>query len=489
MSAAICNAATVVTLTDGRVSGINELSTKGREFFSFYGIPYAKPPLEKLRLKDPVRADKWTGIRDGSKMPSPCLQVSFAQMILGQTLSPDEMVGDEDCLYLNVFTPKSKKPEERLPVMVWLHGGGFFSGGGHEYLPHVLMNHDIVLVVLQFRLGTLGFLSTEDEVMPGNYGMKDQVMALRWVQDNIHSFGGDAERVTIFGESAGSVSAHCHILSPMSKGLFARAILQSGSAISPGALSERSRDAALRISQILRCPETILSEDLSRCFQTAEGTEIAASVQELSEWFILPRPMTPRVDGDFLPDEPATLMRQGRYNRVDLMAGVTRDEGGMVANPLFFREDLSRALKNNFTTIGPMSLSCQNEEDPLSLTTKLYDYYLGDLTIDEQNIEKIAQMYGDWLFKVPHDITSLLFARDPDVKIYRYELMHRARHSFGNAMNVPAGNNWITHADDLHYLFSGGPLFPPNTEDLMGEGDVKLRDIITTMWTNFAATG
>nr|XP_027220024.1 pyrethroid hydrolase Ces2a-like [Penaeus vannamei] len=331
--------------------------------------PIAKPPVGDLRLKDPVRVGKWAGIKDGSKMASPCLQVSFANMILGQTLSPDEMLGDEDCLYLNVFTPKQKKAEEKVAVMVWLHGGGFFSGGGHEYLPYVLMNHDIVLVVLQFRLGTLeevgggggfkwilgcaksivkclkrrmvgpvaglvpkGFLSTEDEVMPGNYGMKDQVMALRWVQDNIHSFGGDKDRVTIFGESAGSVAVHCHILSPLSKGLFTRAILQSGTAISPGALSERSRDAALRISQILRCPESTRSEDLSRCFQAAEGPEIAASVQDLSEWLILPRPMTPRVDGAFLPDKPATLMRQGNYSRVDIMAGVTRDEGGMVAN-------------------------------------------------------------------------------------------------------------------------------------------------------------
>ncbi|XP_069989027.1 esterase E4 isoform X2 [Penaeus vannamei] len=488
MSAAICSASSVATLTDGRVSGMSEVSTKGKEFLSFYGIPYAKPPLKELRFKDPVRVGKWAGIKDGSKMASPCLQVSFANMILGQTLSPDEMLGDEDCLYLNVFTPK-KKAEEKVAVMVWLHGGGFFSGGGHEYLPYVLMNHDIVLVVLQFRLGTLGFLSTEDEVMPGNYGMKDQVMALRWVQDNIHSFGGDKDRVTIFGESAGSVAVHCHILSPLSKGLFTRAILQSGTAISPGALSERSRDAALRISQILRCPESTRSEDLSRCFQAAEGPEIAASVQDLSEWLILPRPMTPRVDGAFLPDKPATLMRQGNYSRVDIMAGVTRDEGGMVANPLFFRDDLFRALKNNFTTFGPITLSCQHEDDALALTTKIYNHYLGDLAIDEQHREKIVQMYGDWLFKVPHDVTTQLLARDSGAKIYRYELMHRAKYSFGNAMTESAGNDWITHADDLHYLFSGGPLFPAATEDLMDADDVKLRDLITTLWTNFAATG
>ncbi|XP_047475478.1 juvenile hormone esterase-like isoform X1 [Penaeus chinensis] len=488
------SAAPVVTLTDGRVSGVNERSTKGHEFFAYYGIPYAKPPVDKLRLKDPVKADKWAGTRDGSKMPQPCVQVPADHVILDLPITVDDIIGEEDCLYLNVFTPKRKKPDERLPVMVYIHGGAFFLGGAHEYLPHVLMNHNIVLVVMQYRLGTLGFMSTEDMVMPGNFGMKDQVMALRWVQDNIHNFGGDAARVTIFGESAGGASVHLHVLSPKSKGLFARAILQSGSALAPWAMGEKFRPGAFLTSRVVRCPKCILTKDITFCMQLTDGKEVASAVKNFTEWFILPLRMLPRVDGDFLPDEPATLMRKGRYNRVDLMAGVTRDEGGMVANPLFTRESMVRALESNFSAFGPVSLGYQDEEDPVTLATKIYEHYLGDIVYDEQHSDQLARAYSDVYFHLPHDLTSQIFARDPATKIYRYELKHRSQLSFGDVYQASVGKHWITHADDLYYLFRGGPIFAPDFPpdrpgDLQDEDDLRLRDIITAMWTNFAATG
>nr|XP_027214828.1 cholinesterase 2-like [Penaeus vannamei] len=488
------SAAPVVSLPDGRVSGVNERSAKGRDFFAYYGIPYAKPPLDKLKLKDPVRADKWVGTRDGSKMPPPCVQVPVDHVLLGLPITLDDIVGEEDCLYLNVFTPKKKKPDEKLPVMVYIHGGAFFVGGAHEYLPHVLMNHDIVLVVIQYRLGTLGFMSTEDMVMPGNFGMKDQVMALRWVQENIHSFGGDADRVTIFGESAGGASVHLHVLSPMSKGLFARAILQSGSALAPWAVGEKFRQGAFLTSRVVRCPKCILTKDVTFCMQLTDGKEVASAVKNFTEWFIFPVRMVPRVDGDFLPDEPATLMRRGKYNRVDIMAGVTRDEGGMVTYPLFSGESMVRALEENFTHFGPVSLGFQDEEDPVALATRVYKHYLGDIVFDEQHSDQLTRAYSDVHFNLPHDLTSQIFARDPGTKIYRYELKHRSQLSFGDIYDMSLGKNWITHADDLYYLFRGGPLFAPDSPpdrpgDLQDEDDLRLRDIITAMWTNFAATG
>nr|XP_027226599.1 liver carboxylesterase 2-like [Penaeus vannamei] len=294
-----CQRAPVVSLPDGRVSGVNERSAKGRDFFAYYGIPYAKPPLDKLKLKDPVRADKWVGTRDGSKMPPPCVQVPVDHVLLGLPITLDDIVGEEDCLYLNVFTPKKKKPDEKLPVMVYIHGGAFFVGGAHEYLPHVLMNHDIVLVVIQYRLGTLGFMSTEDMVMPGNFGMKDQVMALRWVQENIHSFGGDADRVTIFGESAGGASVHLHVLSPMSKvcrqyallrmrsltkeACSLRAILQSGRSRSV-AVGEKFRQGAFLTSRVVRCPKCILTKDVTFCMQLTDGKEVASGSSSPCGW-------------------------------------------------------------------------------------------------------------------------------------------------------------------------------------------------------------
>ncbi|KAG7153840.1 Pyrethroid hydrolase Ces2a-like [Homarus americanus] len=148
----------VVATEEGLVSGLREESTKGRTFYSYYGIPFAKPPLGNLRLQDPEATKSWEGVLDGSKMPEICLQVPSDAALGGIKVPPEVIVGDEDCLYLNVFTPTAGVDGGRsdLPVMVWLHGGGFVFGSAQEYLPHVLMTHDVVLVVVQYRLGILG---------------------------------------------------------------------------------------------------------------------------------------------------------------------------------------------------------------------------------------------------------------------------------------------------------------------------------------------
>ncbi|XP_037785050.1 cholinesterase 2-like [Penaeus monodon] len=485
----------VVTVEEGQVSGITELSTKGKEFYSYYGIPFAKPPVGELRLKDPVKGERWEGVRDGSRKPSSCLLVPLAFSVMGIRKAPEEMYGDEDCLYLNVFTPRKIKPNKKLPVMVWIHGGSFIAGSNHEYLPHVLMNHDIVLVVLQYRLGIMGFLSTEDEVIPGNFGLKDQTLALRWVQDNIHSFGGDADRVTIFGESAGGAFVHYHILSPKSKGLFSRAIIQSGSAMASYSHREDLRLVAQEVSQAVGCPEGPSSQDILDCLQQVDGRRLAISFQDYLKWFVLPLVTVPRIDGDFVPDHPARLMRDGDFNQVDLMAGITREDGAFGTNPMLARKDLFPALQNNFSTFGPLSLTVGPEvEDPVAFSTKVYQRYLGNLTIDRDHIEEITKLSTHYMFAIPHDLTTLYHARAPGLRTYRYELKHRSQLSMGDYFNTDIGRHWIPHGDDLYYLFAGGPLLvrsflPDRPRDLQNEEDLRLRDIITTTWTNFAATG
>ncbi|XP_063590538.1 cholinesterase 2-like [Penaeus indicus] len=488
------DAAPVVAVAEGRVAGATETSTKGREFHGYYGVPFARPPLGELRLKDPVRAESWEGVRDGSKMPQPCLQVPFDLSAMGVVLSPEDLYGDEDCLYLNVFTPKME-PVERLPVMVWIHGGGFFAGGAYEYLPHVLMDHDIVLVVVQYRLGIMGFLSTEDEVMPGNFGMKDQVMALRWVQDNIHNFGGDAARVTIFGESAGGASVHLHMLSPKSKGLFSRAIMHSGSALAPWAYREQFKSVTEEVVKSVGCGEGLSSQETLACLQQADGRRLAASLQDCMKWFLLPVVTLPRNDGDFLPDDPARLMRDGEFHHVNVMSGITRDDGALLSQPLLVREELLDGLRENFSVIGPISMAVGPEvSDPVEFSTKVYQHYLGDLTFDLDRMEDFTRLMTDYSFAVPHDLTTLHHARVPGLATYRYELRHRAELSIGDFYETERGRHWIPHSDDLYYLFAGGPLLAPDVlperpSDLQSQEDLRLRDIITTLWTNFAATG
>nr|XP_027216592.1 esterase FE4-like [Penaeus vannamei] len=230
-----------VQLQQGAIVGSRSEAKGGRAFYGFLGIPFAQPPVGALRFKDPVAAGAWEGVRNGTVAPPLCPQPD----------APSDWM-QEDCLYLSVFTPQPNRTD--LPVMVWLPQGGFISDATPLFQPEFLLAKDVVLVVLQHRLGVLGFLSTEDAELPGNLGLKDQAMALRWVQDNIRDLGGDPDKVTIFGQNAGGAAVHYHMLSPMSSGLFQRAIMQSGAALCPWALREDHRQVAFGFGRMVGCP-------------------------------------------------------------------------------------------------------------------------------------------------------------------------------------------------------------------------------------------
>ncbi|KAM5126897.1 fatty acyl-CoA hydrolase precursor, medium chain-like [Mantella aurantiaca] len=202
----------------------------------FYSIPFAKPPVGPLRFAAPQPPEPWTAVREATEYPPMCVQdpkiLRYMMMALNST-SPILPLS-EDCLYLNVFTPANRKKNDKLPVMVFIHGGGLRLGGAGMYEGSAMSAmEDVVVVSIQYRLGMLGFLRSEDGRVSGNFGFLDQVAALRWVRDNIEDFGGDPGLVTIFGESAGAVSVAALVLSPLARGLFHRAIAESGSAIIP----------------------------------------------------------------------------------------------------------------------------------------------------------------------------------------------------------------------------------------------------------------
>lgn len=203
----------------------------------FLGIPYAQPPLGNLRFRAPLPHPGWTGVRDGTIMGEGCI----ASVNVG---SP---TGSEDCLFLNVYTPSLVGTNR--PVMFWVHGGGFAAGSGDTWIygPEHLIDDNVVVVTVNYRLGPFGFLSTEDNNAPGNYALKDLALALRWVQDNIAAFGGDRNSVTIFGQSAGSCLVHYLVLSRQTTGLFHRAISQSGSALSAWCFHTHPQETAFLI--------------------------------------------------------------------------------------------------------------------------------------------------------------------------------------------------------------------------------------------------
>ena len=224
---------------------------KQRSFDVFLGIPYAEPPLGNLRFTLPkkFRSEKselYVGENPDLNpyYGSTCTQMNFNE----------ELEGTEDCLHLNIYAPKIPEITQKLPVMVWIHGGGFFAGSSSPsfYGPDYFMDYNVILVAINYRLGPLGFLTLENDEMPGNLGMHDQILALQWVQENIGRFNGDPENVTIIGESAGAMAVMFLVMSHLSEGLFARAIIQSGPIVSSYTKwDKKPRLYALRLAQDL----------------------------------------------------------------------------------------------------------------------------------------------------------------------------------------------------------------------------------------------
>src|SRR4030088_2852791 len=293
----------------------------------FRGIPYARPPVGNLRWRPPLPARPWRGVRAAKQLGRNCIQHQPYSDI-----DPFAAGVSEDCLYLNVWTNSLDTRASRRPVMVWIHGGGFFAGFGGEERHNGarLAKKGAVVVTLNYRLGPFGFLAhpafaaESPYHAAGNYGLVDQIAALRWVQRNISRFGGDPSRVTIFGESAGGMSVGSLIASPLAKGLFQRAILESGTGVNIGVRSRDSAQAvALKFADSLGVHGSGAAA-ARRLRAISPDTLVAASLHlgppdRPAFW--------PVVDGWVLPHRVDSTLLNGAANLVPVIAGTNRDEG------------------------------------------------------------------------------------------------------------------------------------------------------------------
>lgn len=291
---------------------------------AFLGIPYAAAPVGDLRWKPPVRAAKWSGVRKATEFGPHCMQGN----VFGDMVFHDP--GDsEDCLSLNVWVP-SKPSSAKLPVMVWIYGGGFVAGTTSEARQDGthLAQKGVVVVSMNYRLGVFGFLvhpelaKESGDNSAGNYGLLDQLLALKWVHDNIVAFGGNPENVTIFGESAGSFSVSAQMASPLAKGLFQKAIGESGAAFHSEGLSFESLAAREEKDAKLVAEKLGVST-------LAELRALPA--QKILDAFVPPQSkgfdFGPDVDGYFLPEPVPAIFAAGKQNDVPLLAGWNHDEG------------------------------------------------------------------------------------------------------------------------------------------------------------------
>jgi para-nitrobenzyl esterase len=315
-----------VKIASGTVEG-KEMGT----VHAFLGIPYAAPPVGELRWKPPMPAAKWKGVRKATDFGSHCMQAKIYDDMVFPDPGPSE-----DCLYLNVWVPPNPA-QAKLPVMVWIYGGGFVAGATSEPRQHgeVLAQQGVIVVSMNYRLGIFGFFVQSELAKEsghnaaGNYGLLDQLAALKWVHENIAALGGDPGNVTIFGESAGSFSVSAQMASPLAKGLFQRAIGESGAAFSRSGLRFARR--AEREERDAKLASTALGVNT-----LAELRAIPA--QKLLDAFSKPRgpgavSFDPDVDGYFLPESVPATFAQGKQNDVALLAGWNHDEEGVTPVP------------------------------------------------------------------------------------------------------------------------------------------------------------
>ena len=325
----------VISTKTGKIRGAQ---SKDGKIVSFKGIPFAAPPVGALRWKAPQPAEKWKGIKDCSKFSASPMQpkpVPFS-MWSSEFLIPEEPIS-EDCLYLNVWTA-SKKAGNKKPVLVWIYGGGFSSGGSAcpIYDGEALARKDIVVVSLNYRVGIFGFFAhpdlSSDGEKSGNFGLLDQIAALKWVKENISAFGGDPAQVTIAGQSAGSMSVNALVASPLAAGLFDKAIGHSGANFTSSNPTKEMAESEVRLT--LKTLGSARLEDLRKMDATIL----------LNKGNAMRRPY---IDGHVLPEQVADLYATGKQNKVALLHGWNEDEG-LVFGPIKNATDFVNDLRNNY---------------------------------------------------------------------------------------------------------------------------------------------
>ncbi|KAM4636907.1 uncharacterized protein O3C94_017929 [Discoglossus pictus] len=449
---------------------------------AFFGIPFAKPPVGPLRFAPPQPSEPWKSLRNATQQPPICLQNVASTERINEFFRANVEIPpvSEDCLYLNVFTPANREKQSKLPVMVFIHGGGLVIGGAFFFDGSALSAHEnVVIVSIQYRLGIIGFFSTGDEEAPGNYGFLDQVAALQWVQENIEDFGGDPQSVTIFGESAGGVSVAAHVLSPLSKGLFHRAISESGVALMPALVNTNAEDAInlqMFIAKLSGCDSPDSKTRLDCMRRKSEGEVMAmSSVPQLA---FIPA----RVDGAFLPKSPEELLAAKENHRIPYIIGTNNQEFGWCSLLYLNLKHLTNGMdKDTVQSLLSFPLfGIHSKYIPLIMSE-----YFGDIDDPVEIRNRFIDLGGDLIFVLP-SLKTAQYHRDAGLPVYYYEFQHRSslfddyKPAFVKA----------DHGDEL-ILVSGGPFLD---ENVMYSGPATdqekvLSRTLMRYWANFARNG
>ena len=448
-----------VNVTGGRVTGV---AVNG--IVSFKGIPFAAPPVGELRWKPPQPVQPWTGVKQANAYGPSCMQDPNFVKIFG---APPAI--SEDCLYLNIWTP-AKTPGDKLPVMVWIYGGGFV--GGMTSIPAYdgtrLAEKGVVLVSVAYRLGVFGFLADPElsressKGVSGNYGLEDQIAGLKWVKANIARFGGDPSRVTIFGESAGGMSVSMLTVSPAAKGLFQRAISESGGSLGPARFGNEGGETVPPLKVAEASGQKFLGKLGANDIQAARALSAEKIQTALGPG--LQGGFWPVYDGYILPRDAYELYQARRFNDTPVLVGTNSDEGA-----LFVRGGVTPAAFEAEIRAG------YGKEADAVLAA--YPHATG-----AEAAKSGKDIFRDATFAWHTWAWALLQSEKGRGKAYVYYFDHR----------TPQSPNGATHGAEIGYVFRnlGGPGGGPSSvAGTPRPDDVAMSDLMSSYWTNFAKNG
>ncbi|KAL2742065.1 liver carboxylesterase 2-like [Vespula maculifrons] len=491
---------------DARILGIRDQNSG---YYSFRGIRYAEPPIGLHRFQRP-KAINLAGDLNATTWGSPCPQIN------GHV--SNKIIGSEDCLFLNIFTPVLPDASEGYPVLIWIHGGGFRRGSACQYEMKHLIKKKIIVVSIQYRLGSLGFLSTGTKDLPGNNGLFDMILAVNWIKDYIEFFGGNPRKIIAFGHGTGASSALILSLSKLSSGMFNGVIAMSGSILSHFAIDKDPLNTAKYIAINNGCP-TSDTKEMVQCLRELSVDKLIEVDSKLEYIRTVPGIISsistllttgPAIEGsdderslpNLITETPEESLKLGNFPDIPLLTGIVKDEiGGAISGD--YKNELEEKLRTipNYLSknlIPSLQKTVPNVGNMTMFAPEAFEKYLNIFQNNKvDKMKKIAEVMGDSLFNAPAFLTVKHWSKK--AKAFLYSFDHDGERCYGKdflaglpIVDAKQSLRGINHGDDLGYIFDRNNIVGEkirNVIDETNEMDEHVTEIFTDMISNFARTG